>query len=160
MSIDSELKKVEKFISSLKKTDVVELLWEKNGVKIGFKKDDNAVKSNDKNQEKAEEKTGRVEFKVKNGKKELILPDDNYRTIKSRMVGTFYRSPSPGSPVYVKAGEEVKSGQRICMIEAMKVMREISIDENVKIIRILIENGHPVEYNQDMFIVESLKKKR
>ncbi len=156
MSIDKELKKVEKFIGSLKKTDVVELLWEKNGVKIGFKKDDDSVNNNSNaHVNKAQAVRG---AEVSNSANAPELNDGNYMTVKSRMVGTFYLSPSPDSPVYVSAGDEVKSGGRICMIEAMKVMREITIDKDARIIKVLIENGHPVEYNQDMFLIEPLNK--
>jgi acetyl-CoA carboxylase biotin carboxyl carrier protein len=75
-------------------------------------------------------------------------------TIKSPMVGTFYRSPSPGSPAFVEIGQTVAKGQTLCIIEAMKLLNEIESDASGVVKAILIENGQPVEYGQPLFIVE------
>lgn len=75
-------------------------------------------------------------------------------TIKSPMVGTFYRSPSPGSPAFVEIGQSVTKGQTLCIIEAMKLLNEIESDASGVVKSILIENGQPVEYGQPLFIVE------
>jgi acetyl-CoA carboxylase biotin carboxyl carrier protein len=75
-------------------------------------------------------------------------------TIKSPMVGTFYRSPSPGSPAFVEVGQSVTKGQTLCIIEAMKLLNEIESDATGIVKAILIENGQPVEYGQPLFIVE------
>lgn len=76
------------------------------------------------------------------------------QTIKSTMMGIFYRAPSPSSPPFVKEGEVYKTGHVICMIEAMKVFNEIKADYNVKIVKVLLENGKPVKMGQDLFVVE------
>jgi acetyl-CoA carboxylase biotin carboxyl carrier protein len=76
------------------------------------------------------------------------------RTIKSPMVGTFYRSASPGSKAFVELGDAIKEGQPVCIIEAMKIMNEIESDTTGKITRILCENGQAVEFGQPLFIVE------
>jgi acetyl-CoA carboxylase biotin carboxyl carrier protein len=76
------------------------------------------------------------------------------RTIKSPMVGTFYRSASPGSKAFVELGDAIKEGQPVCIIEAMKIMNEIESDATGKITRILCENGQAVEFGQPLFIVE------
>ncbi|MBL8328146.1 MAG: acetyl-CoA carboxylase biotin carboxyl carrier protein [Rubrivivax sp.] len=76
------------------------------------------------------------------------------KTIKSPMVGTFYRSASPGAKSFVDVGTEVKAGQPVCIIEAMKIMNEIEADLDGRILKILCENGQAVEFGQPLFIVE------
>lgn len=75
-------------------------------------------------------------------------------TLKSPMVGTFYRSPSPGSPSFVEIGQSVTKGQTLCIIEAMKLLNEIESDATGVVKAILTENGQPVEYGQPLFIIE------
>ena len=75
-------------------------------------------------------------------------------TVKSPMVGTFYRSSSPGSKAFVEVGSAIKEGDPICIIEAMKIMNEIEADKTGIVTRILCENGHPVEYGQPLFTIE------
>ena len=74
--------------------------------------------------------------------------------VKSPMVGTFYRSSSPGAKPFVDVGSEVKEGDTICIIEAMKILNEIEADKSGKITRILGENGQAVEYGQPLFVIE------
>jgi acetyl-CoA carboxylase biotin carboxyl carrier protein len=76
------------------------------------------------------------------------------KVIKSPMVGTFYRAASPGAKSFADVGDEVKVGQPVCIIEAMKIMNEIEADVEGKIVRILCENGQAVEFGQPLFIVE------
>ncbi len=80
----------------------------------------------------------------------------NYKEIKSPIVGTFYRFPAPDAPPYVEVGSEIKSGNVLCIIEAMKLMNEIESEMSGKIVKILVENGKPVEFNQVLFLVEPL----
>lgn len=75
-------------------------------------------------------------------------------TTKSPMVGTFYRSASPGAKAFVEVGDAVKEGDTICIIEAMKILNEIEADKTGLIKRILCENGQAVEYGQPLFIIE------
>ena len=76
------------------------------------------------------------------------------KVIKSPMVGTFYRSASPGSKPFVELGDNIKVGQAACIIEAMKIMNEIEADCEGKVLRILCENGQAVEFGQPLFIVD------
>ena len=76
------------------------------------------------------------------------------KIIKSPMVGTFYRSASPGAKAFAELGDQVKTGQPVCIIEAMKIMNEIEADCDGKVLRILCENGQAVEFGQPLFIVE------
>jgi acetyl-CoA carboxylase biotin carboxyl carrier protein len=73
--------------------------------------------------------------------------------VKSPMVGTFYRTPSPNAKAFVEVGQTVKTGDTLCIIEAMKLMNEIEADESGVIKAILIENGQPVEYGEPLFII-------
>ncbi len=78
----------------------------------------------------------------------------NTITIKSPMIGTFYRSPSPDKPAYVNVGDEIKQGQVICIIEAMKLFNEIESEVSGRIVKVLIDDASPVEYDQPLFLVE------
>lgn len=75
-------------------------------------------------------------------------------TLKSPMVGTFYRSPSPGAPSFIEVGQAVTKGQTLCIIEAMKLLNEIESDKAGVVKAILVENGQPVEYGQPLFVIE------
>ena len=75
-------------------------------------------------------------------------------TIKSPMVGTFYRSGGPDKAPFVNVGDEVKTGQVICIIEAMKLFNEIESEVNGKIVKILVDNSKPIEYDQPLFLVQ------
>ena len=74
--------------------------------------------------------------------------------VKSPMVGTFYRSSSPGSAPFIQIGSVVKEGDTLCIIEAMKIMNEIEADQDGTITKILVDNGQPVEYGQPLFVIE------
>lgn len=78
----------------------------------------------------------------------------NYITVKSPMIGTFYRSSSPDKPLFVNVGDEIKSGQVLCIIEAMKLFNEIESEVSGRIVKILVDNASPVEYDQPLFLVE------
>ena len=75
-------------------------------------------------------------------------------TIKSPIVGTFYRSPSPDKPPYLKVGDQVNEGSVVCIIEAMKLFNEIESEVSGKIVKMLVEDASPVEYDQELFLVD------
>jgi acetyl-CoA carboxylase biotin carboxyl carrier protein len=81
-------------------------------------------------------------------------PEPKGHALKSPMVGTFYRAPSPGAPSFVEIGQSVSKGQTLCIIEAMKLLNEIESDATGTIKAILVENGQPVEYGQPLFLIE------
>ena len=76
-------------------------------------------------------------------------------TVKSPIVGTFYESPSPGSPAFIKIGDQVEPGQPLCIVEAMKLMNEIESDIAGEVVKRLVQNGQPVEYGQPLFAVRT-----
>ncbi|MCS6992040.1 MAG: acetyl-CoA carboxylase biotin carboxyl carrier protein [Chitinophagales bacterium] len=77
-------------------------------------------------------------------------------TIRSPMIGTFYRSPAPDKPPFVEVGDEIKPGTILCIIEAMKLFNEIESEYHGRIVKVLVENGKPVEYDQPLFLIEPL----
>lgn len=83
--------------------------------------------------------------------------EGNFELIKSPMVGTFYSSPNPDSPAFVKVGDHVGPETTVCIIEAMKVFNEISAEVTGKVVAVLVENGEPVEYGQPLYKVETAK---
>jgi len=78
----------------------------------------------------------------------------NYQEIKAPMIGTFYRSSSPESPAFVNVGDEVKKGQVICIIEAMKLFNEIEAEVSGRIVKVMVDNASPVEYDQALFMID------
>ena len=82
--------------------------------------------------------------------------DENLEKLLSPMPGTFYSSPTPEDPAFVKKGEKVKKGQILCIIEAMKIMNEIESDYDGTIVDVCIENGEAVEYNQPLFVIKPI----
>ncbi len=80
--------------------------------------------------------------------------DSKLITIKSPMIGTFYRSSAPDKPSFVNVGDDVKAGKVICIIEAMKLFNEIESEVNGKIVKVLVDDASPVEYDQPLFLVE------
>jgi acetyl-CoA carboxylase biotin carboxyl carrier protein len=82
------------------------------------------------------------------------IANDKLFTIKSPMIGTFYRTPSPDKPLFVNVGDEIKPGQVLCIIEAMKLFNEIESEVKGKIVKVLADDASPVEYDQPLFLVE------
>jgi len=81
--------------------------------------------------------------------------DKKYHVVKSPMIGTFYRSPAPDKPPFVNIGDIVEVGQPLCIIEAMKLFNEIESDVKGRIVKILVENATPVEYDQPLFLIDT-----
>ena len=80
--------------------------------------------------------------------------DDKYITINSPMIGTFYRSAGPDKDAFISVGEEVKPGKVICIVEAMKLFNEIEAEISGKVVKILVDDATPVEYDQPLFLVD------
>ncbi|TCP24989.1 acetyl-CoA carboxylase biotin carboxyl carrier protein [Tenacibaculum skagerrakense] len=80
--------------------------------------------------------------------------DSKYVTIKSPIIGTLYRKPSPDKPVFVEVGSEIKAGDTVCIIEAMKLFNEIESEVSGKIVKVLVDDSSPVEFDQPLFLVD------
>ncbi|NQY51902.1 MAG: acetyl-CoA carboxylase biotin carboxyl carrier protein [Piscirickettsiaceae bacterium] len=91
---------------------------------------------------------------------EVPIPDDDtpYNSVKSPMVGTFYRSSSPESTAFIEVGQNVVAGDIICIIEAMKMFNQIETDHSGIVKDILVRNGHPVEFDEPLVIIEKIPK--
>ena len=84
-------------------------------------------------------------------------PSEELHMVRSPIVGTYYESPSPGSPPFVKPGDSVELGQVLCIVEAMKLMNEIEADVAGEVVKLLVKNGQPIEYNQELFAIRPKK---
>jgi acetyl-CoA carboxylase biotin carboxyl carrier protein len=82
-------------------------------------------------------------------------PEESLHIVKSPIVGTFYESPSPGSPPFVKVGDQVENGQVLCIVEAMKLMNEIESDAAGEIVSRFVQTGQPIEYGQSLFSIRT-----
>ena len=141
-----EQEELKELMALLKDTDITELQIERNGVKIKIMRD---------------KYFGHIEIQppVLPEKKEIIKPESletekKLFTVTSPIVGTFYRAPSPESDPFVEVGTSVKKSQVLCIIEAMKLMNEIESEVDGIVVRVLVENGHPVEYGEPLFLIE------
>ena len=140
------LGKLKKFIDFMKENDLCELEVEEDGKRIRMKKFPRPSLT--------ESKEVFFTEKEKEEKKEEKKQKEGLREIKSPMVGTFYRAPNPGAKPFVEVDDEIKPGDVVCIIEAMKLMNEIKSEVSGKIVEILVENGEPVEYGQPLFLVK------
>ena len=137
---------LKELIGLLKDTDITELQVEKEGIKIKIKRE--------KYFSHIEIPQSMLERKAV--KEEAIISEveGNLFTVASPIVGTFYRAPAPDAAPFVEVGARVKKGQVLCVIEAMKLMNEIESEMDGVIARILVENGHPVEYGEPLFLLD------
>ncbi len=159
------IKEIKELIKMLDGTDItqLDLEMESDGVKISIKKGGMAtqaaatsvatppavVHAAEKTAETAAQKANEI-----NPTRASDEASENQVKIVAPMVGTFYRAPSPDAEPYVKEGDRVITGQPLCIIEAMKLMNEIESEVNGAILKVLVENGQPVEYGQPLFLVE------
>lgn len=156
-----DLKELKKIITIFQKAKIAELEVEsKDGVRFKLKKE---VKVKDKQTSTRKEVPIEVitvpshpsqPLEQKAQPEPEAKPKENTHEIVSPMIGTFYVSPSPDSPPFVDVGQEVKEDDTVCIIEAMKIMNEIKADIKGKIVKVLAENGSPVEFGQPLFLVE------
>lgn len=95
-----------------------------------------------------------VSAPIENSEASTAADDSKYITIKSPMIGTFYRKPSPDKDVFANVGDNVTNGKVVCVIEAMKLFNQIESEVSGKIVKILVEDASPVEYDQPLFLVD------
>ena len=154
--------KISSLIDILKDTDIDEIeissFWGAQKIRVSNKKDINnhSIISTQLDNSIKTEKMNESEVKTNTIKDENIVDNDisNYQTIKAPLVGTYYSSPKPDAPTFINVGDTIKKGQIICIIEAMKIFNEIESDYSGTVVEILIENGKPVEFDQDLIIIK------
>ena len=154
-------KQIQQLIKFVSKTDVAEVNIENNNFKIN-------IKGNSKSKlEHINKVVTPAPIVAQPTHPEVIEPkvtpastsipessSDNYHTVKSPIIGTFYRKPSPDKDVFVNVGDIVGEGDVLCVIEAMKLFNEIESDISGKIVKILVEDASPVEFDQPLFLIE------
>ncbi len=147
-----DFKEIEDIVKFIKDTDIVEFELERPNGKIRIKRGVAQQISEIKPTVLPAQQIAAPQLEEQ--KKETVGAE-KLKHITSPMVGTFYRSPSPESAQFVEAGSQVKKGQIVCIIEAMKLMNEVESEWSGKIVSILIENGQPVEYGEPLFVIET-----
>lgn len=146
------LDEIKKLIDLLKDTDVTEIQIEKEGVKVRLRRD-RLFSSLDV----LEGIKKPVQVSKAADEPEAEKEDTSHLvTVTSPIVGTFYRAASPDADPFVEVGTRVQKGQVLCIIEAMKLMNEIESEVDGVVVRILVENGQPVEYGEPLFLIEPL----
>ena len=148
-----DLRKVKSLIDLVSESDISELEISEGPDKVKIVKSSKTIKETPIG--KSEDHFV-MDQKIVGEKKEVMTREDEQAndgsfTILSPMVGTFYRAPSPNSKPFVSIGDEIKEGQTLCVVEAMKLMNEIPSDKTGVIREVLVENGQPVEYGQILF---------
>jgi acetyl-CoA carboxylase biotin carboxyl carrier protein len=146
-----DMKKLEKIVKLLKDNDLQEIEVEEKDSRIKVKREVVGLHSAAMPQLVASPAT---EIKRETAEAVEKKEESTCKLIKSPMVGTFFRSPSPDTDSYVEEGQSVKKGQVLCIVEAMKLMNEIEAEFKGKIVSILVENGQPVEYGEPLFEIE------
>ena len=137
------LDEIKALIDLLKDTDISEIQIEKEGIKLKLRREKllSSLEIVEKRPEQEVEPREEIE-------------ETGLITVTSPIVGTFYRAASPDAEPFVEVGSRIKKGQVLCIIEAMKLMNEIESEVEGVVVRILVENGQPVEYGEPLFLIE------
>lgn len=143
-----EFEDLKELIELVKDTDITEIQVEKDGSKVKIKRE-KILSSLDMAVHKTPAMREKISAESEDETQRLV-------TVTSPIVGTFYRSPTPDAAHFVEVGMKVSKGQVLCIIEAMKLMNEIESDVDGLVVKILVENGQPVEYGEPLFLIEPL----
>lgn len=151
-----DLNLIKKLIKILESSEVTDLEVEENGIRVKLAKKIRIAQAVAIPQTAIQAPVNNQTSVSVSKSDEKKVADENagLHEIKSPIVGTFYRAPTPDADSYVQVGDSVSAGSVLCIVEAMKLMNEIESDVSGKIIKILVENGKPVEYNQPLFLIQ------
>jgi len=151
-----DIKKIQELVKLISKTNIGEISIEEKDFKITIKQKKEAVQNfaAPQFQQPQPQIPQTINLKPEKLQEEPELKTDNLVTIKSPMIGTFYRQAGPGKPIFVSVGDEVATGSVVCIIEAMKLFNEIESEVTGKIVKVLVEDASPVEFDQPLFLVE------
>jgi acetyl-CoA carboxylase biotin carboxyl carrier protein len=141
-----ELEDLKELIELLKDTDITELQVEKDGTKVKIKRE-KMLASLDMGHKSVLHQEKALTPEAEEETQRLV-------TVTSPIVGTFYRSPTPDANHFVEIGAQVSKGQVLCIVEAMKLMNEIESDVDGIVVKILVDNGQPVEYGEPLFLID------
>ena len=151
-----KVKEIQDIINFIKKTDLDDVSIETENYKIRVKKNNADVSEIKKNKNISTQVSEPIETEVK----KVVKSEDkesstnNNVIVKSPMIGTFYRSPNPESDPFISEGDSIKVGQKVCIIEAMKLFNDIESEISGKIVKILVDDNSPVEFDQPLFEVD------
>lgn len=157
-----DIKQIQELVKLINKTSIGEITIEEDGRKITIKQKKDPVQNivaTTSSQSFAPQPTTQSPAAAPASpaapvKQETAPKQDNLVTIKSPMIGTFYRQSGPEKPIFVNVGDEVTPGKVVCIIEAMKLFNEIECEIKGKIVKVLVEDASPVEYDQPLFLVD------
>ena len=153
-----DIKQIQELVKLINKTNIGEITIEEEGVKITVKQKKDPVQhiiaGNTAPVYTSAPAAAPAATATPVDAKPAEPKADNLVTIKSPMIGTFYRQAGPGKPIFASIGDEVTPGKVVCIIEAMKLFNEIESEVKGKIVKILVEDASPVEYDQPLFLVD------
>ena len=155
-----DIKQIQELVKLINKTSIGEITIEENGKKITIKQKNDPVQNiiaaapSMAPAPAVPQSAPAAPVATATAPKAEAPKNDNYITIKSPMIGTFYRQSGPGKPIFVNVGDEVGPGKVVCIIEAMKLFNEIESDIKGRIVKVLVEDASPVEYDQPLFLVD------
>jgi acetyl-CoA carboxylase biotin carboxyl carrier protein len=148
------LKEIKEIIALMNENDLNEIEIERDGLKLKLKKangESHMIMPAQSVQYSLDKlPASRITQEASGGE----TPKKNSSEIKSPMVGTFYKSPSPEAPAFIEVGQTVEVGQVVCIVEAMKLMNEIKSEVRGKVVEVVVENAEPVEFGQTLYVVE------
>jgi oxaloacetate decarboxylase alpha subunit len=158
--IEMNLQEIKELVRLISQTDIHELALENNNIKVAIRKGGGRAAADpwsdgSRPAPPAGDETKQAGPEKKKPELEAALDEEGVHQVRSPMVGTFYRSPAPGEPPFVKVGDVVASGQVLCIVEAMKMMNEIEAGVSGQVAEVLVEDGSPVEYGQPMFLIKA-----
>ena len=149
-----DLNLIKRLVKIVDTSGITDLEIEENGIRVKIAKKIRQAQVVAEPQVSAQTARAEVKVEEKPEQVEETIPV-NLHEIRSPIVGTFYRAPAPEADNFAEIGDQVSPGTVLCIVEAMKLMNEIEADVSGKIIKILVENGKPVEYNQPLFLIET-----
>lgn len=156
-----DIKQIHELVKLVNKSNIGELMIEKEGFKITIKQKKEPAQIFGQTMmqpvQAMQQPLGQLPLagsSKSSDSKSDSLKQENLLTIKSPMIGTFYRQAGPDKPIFVSVGDEVEVGQVVCIIEAMKLFNEIESEVSGKIVKVLVEDASPVEFDQPLFLVE------
>lgn len=158
-----DFKQIQELIKIVNKSNIGELSIEDKGFKITIKQKEDAVQHivaapqpvyHSQPMAAPQPAMPQAQAGGTSGQKAGEIKTDNLITIKSPMIGTFYRKSSPDKPSFIEVGDEVAPGKVVCIIEAMKLFNEIESEVSGRVVKILVDDASPVEYDQPLFLVD------
>jgi acetyl-CoA carboxylase biotin carboxyl carrier protein len=152
-----DIKQIHELVKLINKSNIGELSIEENDFKITIKQKREPVQNLTQPQP-VQTPLGPMppvtKLELPKATETQITKEDSFETIKSPMIGTFYRQAGPGKPIFVNVGDDIVPGTVVCIIEAMKLFNEIESEITGKIVKVLVEDASPVEFDQPLFLVE------